>query len=148
MADLPAGSDAWLLHAERVRLGLAQRSLTRDEIKKLSKEAKRKRDAERRELSAELTAKMNTNPSDFTASMAEAEALRRGFSDLDAKNPQAPLQRAPGQGSEPPRRALHLWACAGEENHGLGQAHARVPNSDLQRERHGTRCSRHQGHAS
>ena len=40
-ADLPAGSDAWLLQAERVRLGLAQRSLTRDEIKKLPKAAKR-----------------------------------------------------------------------------------------------------------
>ena len=84
MAELPVGSEAWLLPSEAVRLGLAKRALTKEEIKKLPKDAKRKRTVERGELSATLTAKMHADPTVFTAAMAQAEALRAGFSDLDA----------------------------------------------------------------
>ncbi|KAJ1488537.1 hypothetical protein T484DRAFT_1782721 [Baffinella frigidus] len=84
MAELPAGSDAWLLPLEAVRLGLAKHALTKEEIQKLPKDAKRKRAVERGEMSATLTAKMHAAPVSFTAAMAEAEALRAGFSDLDA----------------------------------------------------------------
>ncbi|KAJ1466680.1 hypothetical protein T484DRAFT_1756437 [Baffinella frigidus] len=61
MAELPAGSEAWLSLAEAVRLGLAKRALTKEEIRKLPKDVKRKRTVERGELSATLTAKMHAD---------------------------------------------------------------------------------------
>jgi len=101
VAELPAGSEAWLLPAEQVRLGLAKHALAKEEIRKLPKDAKRRRAVERGELSATLTAKMHADPEGFTSAMAEAEALRQGFSDLDAHLLKRHCREHPGQAPSP-----------------------------------------------